>query len=70
MIVDEEKGERRARFVFSPEATQAIEQLDPRERFEIAVMPDARSGNQDAVYLVIEVADFAAARAFTRLPPL
>lgn len=70
LVKDEEKQERRARFVFSPEATAAIEKLDPRERIEIAVMPDPRSGSQDPAYIEIEVADFAAARSFSRLPPL
>ena len=70
IITDKESGERRARFTFSPDATEAIEALDPREQFEIAVFPDARSGETDPVFLTVEVGDFAAAHAFTKLPPL
>lgn len=69
-ITDEKTGDRRARFYFSPEATVAIEQLDPREQFQIAISPPARSGNTKPVFLTVEVGDFAAAHAFTKLPPL
>ena len=69
ILTDEETGERRARFTFSADAIRAIEALDPREQFEIAIFPDARSSAQP-VYLLVETGDFAAAHAFTKLPPL
>ena len=70
LITDEKSGERKLRFKFSPEATAAIERLDPREQFEIAVLPNARSGESQPEILTIEVGDFAAAHAFVTLPPL
>ena len=70
IIEDEEKETQKLRFRFSPEATAAIEALDPREQFQIAVFPDVRSGEQDPDYITIEAGDFAAAHAFTKLPPL
>lgn len=66
----ETTGETHVRFTFSPEATAAIERLDPREQFEIAIFPNARSGETRPYFLTIEVGDFAAAHAFTKLPPL
>lgn len=70
VLTDDKTGEKRLRFTFSPDATAAIEGLDPRERFEIAITPNARSNNADLIYLQVEVGDFAAGHAFTKLPPL
>ena len=70
LIEDEKTGERKLRFSFSPATTAAIEKLDPRERFQIAITPNARSTSSEIIYLEIEVGDFAAAHAFTKLPPL
>ncbi len=69
-ITDEESGVTTLRFTFSPETTAAIEKLDPRERFEIAITPNARSASAETIYLEVEVGDFAAGHAFTKLPPL
>lgn len=70
LIEDEKTGERKLRFSFSPATTAAIEKLDPRERFQIAITPNARATSSEIIYLEIEVGDFAAAHAFTKLPPL
>ncbi|MAP95874.1 MAG: hypothetical protein CMK07_13065 [Ponticaulis sp.] len=70
VLIEEEKGQRRARFVFSDDATQALAQLDPRERFEILIQPSARAEDQTTKSLVLEVGDFQAAHLFAKLPPL
>lgn len=70
VITDPETGERRARFIFPNTATEALGELDPRERVEILIQPDARSKDVEPATLLIEVGDFAAAHMFSRLPPL
>ncbi|MAK62794.1 MAG: hypothetical protein CMK09_17635 [Ponticaulis sp.] len=70
MMEDEDAGTRTARFRFSDSATQALMELDPRERVEILVLPDAREKDQRPTSLTIEVGDFTAAYLFTKLPPL
>jgi len=70
IITDPETGERRARFIFPNTATEALSELDPRERVEILIQPDARSKDEEPATLLIEVGDFAAAHMFSRLPPL
>lgn len=70
IITDEETSERKLRFTFSPDATDAIETLDPREQFQIAITPDPRAKNTNPNYLTVETGDFAAAHAFVKLPPL
>lgn len=70
LIEDEEAGTRTARFQFSDSATQALMELDPRERVEILILPDARERDQRPTSLTIEVGDFTAAYLFTKLPPL
>lgn len=68
--VDEEKETRSVRFSFSDTAVEALELLDPREQVEILIIPDGRIGVTEPQTVVIEVGDFAAAHAFSRLPPL
>lgn len=70
LVKNPKTGETHLRFTFSDEATEAIKTLDPREQFQIAILPDARSGRTAPKFLTIEVGDFAAAQAFTMLPPL
>ena len=71
VITDEDdEDDRRARFVFDEAAAEAMMQLDPRERVEIIIQPNPRSGETEPKVLVVEVGDFAAAWFFARLPAL
>ena len=71
VIVDEEdEDDRRARFIFNTDANEALMRLDPRERVEIIVQPNPRSGETEPEVLVVEVGDFTAAYFFARLPAL
>lgn len=58
--VETVNGERRALYAFTPDAIAAIAALDPREAVEIELGDGRRP-------LLIEVGDFAAARAFLAL---
>ncbi|MAI90322.1 hypothetical protein [Ponticaulis sp.] len=70
VIVDEDTEERRMRFTFSDEATEALMSLDPRERVEILIQPNPRTGETEPRVLTVEVGDFTAAYYFSRLPAL
>lgn len=69
-IYENRNGTRRARFTFSPDATEALTELDPREWFQLVIQPDARTPNAQPSTLDVEIGDFRAAYEFTRLPAL
>ena len=70
VVEDDRAKTRKARFVFSDAASEALKKLDPRERVEILILPNSRAKDQTPTILEVEVGDFEAAYMFSRLPPL